>query len=1181
MPETASGSTATVEEGAGQAVQAAHEDPFGMHLIGTADATTGGGLGHDSVAGTSAEKNAAEPNHSTAEAGEGTTASPTHDGGEANDATADVETPGAQQAGEPAPIDAHAGAAGDPADAAGEPNADQAMGAAADAPSAADVPSPSSDSPVAHEPPVAVAPAPTAQATGDGQQAAEANVGDVARTQVGLIQAHAASEYLNAVNAIGQREQVLRGTFAQQRAAILTVAGTQAALARSEAKAAGERVRGRNGAVGKTIAQLIDADVARLSHGTQDAMVRVTTASRAVHPVIRVAANNALANANLDLRDANEGVMANELYQRLIPKATTAARQEVNDARSRDIDRLASTRDSNIRQMRRAGDILASQVAGELRPVEQQIAGSGEKVAALIDNNARSLIAAIVAAERDSAAFFARARANARQLIDAGRSTAATLTSAAAAQAGTPGAAARFQSAASQAAPHLAGRRERLVASVDSVVDRATSTASHGLSEFQGECGVHRALALGNYAVIEGTLAGNIAGKVGQIRAEWSKETDVAITGVNSFAAVVESNRSALAAQLPLKFGNVVRSAFSEARKSRLTRFGEGVWGAVSGLVTTVAKFVAAALIIAFAPFVFGVAALIGKAGALAGIVRDAAMAVVGMAQAFAERFKVLFRTWDDWPWYGKVAGLWATTLVAVGDVIGLPSIYEGVSGKELISNRELSYDERGAKTFGGGFAALTTLVPTKIHADKAARASAAREMGRELGELEAQSSAASEAAASTPESPTTAAARQAEQRVILQGTDAEIAELAQKIEPEPGTLDVYVHGTVDDFVVHHNGKPVHLDHKRLANYIRKSGAQPERIRLISCSTGAHAKGAAQHLANQMKMKVVAPSDILHINRKTGKMTIGPSAENPSGGWVEFEPTKSEFRYSPWKEKPNVETRYERFLRERAEKLERAKAGVDEPSAATQPEPAAEVATDDLAATDVPAGEHKPMGSGEPGPPVDQSAAIPAEIDAAIVRIGEKKPDVAARLRERFHSGAPQRKLDLKYLDQALARNAELADAATQHAMDRIAEFRRASGLPEFAPADGTTGTIARLEVGGQEFYGANGEFSQGAKPLRRDVLKRLQEAGLGDDIIGKTLADVRAMSHAEAHVIILAHEVLGELPSQIVVYVDRVTCNFCLGANGVDLLRQLYGFDELVVVDGTGVRTSFPRRKP
>ncbi|KAB2909165.1 MAG: hypothetical protein F9K40_03950 [Kofleriaceae bacterium] len=485
-----------------------------------------------------------------------------------------------------------------------------------------------------------------------------------------------------------------------------------------------------------------------------------------------------------------------------------------------------------------------------------------------------------------------------------------------------------------------------MLAAVDSVADRATAAAAHGLTEFRGECEAHRALAQGNYAAIEGTLAGNLAGKVGQIRAEWTKETEVAIISANSFAAIVESSRVALSAQLPAKFGGIVRSAFSEARKSRLKRFGEGVWGAVSGLVTTVAKFVAAALIIVFAPIAFTVAALMGKAGALVGIVRDAAMAIVGMAQAFADRFRVLFRTWDDWPWYGKVAGLWATTLVAIGDTIGLPSIFEGVTGRELISNRELSYDERGSKTAGGGIAAFGTAVPAKVHADKAARNARAFQVGQEVGELEARA-AASQAEAKAAGAADNAAGQgvddaskvrgPGENPVVMAGDELDLYQYAERIPPVPGMLDVVLHGSLDEFYIVRSGKRVPISHRALAQKIRESGAQFERIRLISCETGAHTKGAAQHLSNQLGVDVYAPTEKIII-KADGSYVIGPKVDVPRGHWQKFSPKKSELRYTPAKEPPSPDLRERLRIRQEQRGAQAAdSAGSQQPAAGATP----------------------------------------------------------------------------------------------------------------------------------------------------------------------------------------------------------------------------------------------------
>src|SRR5213079_2243593 len=97
-----------------------------------------------------------------------------------------------------------------------------------------------------------------------------------------------------------------------------------------------------------------------------------------------------------------------------------------------------------------------------------------------------------------------------------------------------------------------------------------------------------------------------------------------------------------------------------------------------------------------------------------------------------------------------------------------------------------------------------------------------------ELAEAEATTSARSGAPSAVSES-----------QVILQGADLEIEAAAARVTPLPDTLDVFVHGEVDEFVVYiDKTTKVRLSHRALADYIRKSGKSYQRIRLISCWSG-------------------------------------------------------------------------------------------------------------------------------------------------------------------------------------------------------------------------------------------------------------------------------------------------------------------------------------------------------
>jgi hypothetical protein len=134
---------------------------------------------------------------------------------------------------------------------------------------------------------------------------------------------------------------------------------------------------------------------------------------------------------------------------------------------------------------------------------------------------------------------------------------------------------------------------------------------------------------------------------------------------------------------------------------------------------------------------------------------------------------------------------------------------------------------------------------------------------------------------------------------VVLAGDDAtEIRLAAKAVQPIVGTLDVFIHGTVDEFGVVIGGTEVILDHRRLAAYIRKSAGDVRRVRLFSCRTGAHPEGAAQHLSNKLGVEVIAPSDKVFV-RPNGEIVIGPAESDPSGHWVSFKPSSSRLRMVP------------------------------------------------------------------------------------------------------------------------------------------------------------------------------------------------------------------------------------------------------------------------------------------
>jgi hypothetical protein len=133
-------------------------------------------------------------------------------------------------------------------------------------------------------------------------------------------------------------------------------------------------------------------------------------------------------------------------------------------------------------------------------------------------------------------------------------------------------------------------------------------------------------------------------------------------------------------------------------------------------------------------------------------------------------------------------------------------------------------------------------------------------------------------------------------ERILVAGSDDDMRLATKLVVPKPGSIDVVVHGGVDDFMVTINGVDHTISHRSLAKYIKSRGITFKRVRLLACKAGMHPKGVAQHLANKLGVPVEAPSDKLYIH-PDGTLTIGPHETRNTGRWEEFTPKKTEPRF--------------------------------------------------------------------------------------------------------------------------------------------------------------------------------------------------------------------------------------------------------------------------------------------
>ena len=99
-------------------------------------------------------------------------------------------------------------------------------------------------------------------------------------------------------------------------------------------------------------------------------------------------------------------------------------------------------------------------------------------------------------------------------------------------------------------------------------------------------------------------------------------------------------------------------------------------------------------------------------------------------------------------------------------------------------------------------------------------------------------------------------------------GPKSEFAKfIANRSDVDPnGMFDVIAHGSWKEIEVSSIGRDVRINSRQAAKLIkRQPGFKKARaVRLLSCSTGAHPEGFAQHLANALGKPVYAPNMTIH-----------------------------------------------------------------------------------------------------------------------------------------------------------------------------------------------------------------------------------------------------------------------------------------------------------------------------
>ncbi|MDY3972721.1 MAG: hypothetical protein SOZ28_08465 [Clostridia bacterium] len=113
------------------------------------------------------------------------------------------------------------------------------------------------------------------------------------------------------------------------------------------------------------------------------------------------------------------------------------------------------------------------------------------------------------------------------------------------------------------------------------------------------------------------------------------------------------------------------------------------------------------------------------------------------------------------------------------------------------------------------------------------------------------------------------------------------------KIKPIEGYEDIVIHGDKTGFAYHDkNGNEMHYTVREFADILKNSNVyNGGNVRLISCETGADGATAAQSLAEQLNVTVMASSNTVWV-MPDGAMSIDDTSSINNGEWRIFKPKR-------------------------------------------------------------------------------------------------------------------------------------------------------------------------------------------------------------------------------------------------------------------------------------------------
>ena len=129
----------------------------------------------------------------------------------------------------------------------------------------------------------------------------------------------------------------------------------------------------------------------------------------------------------------------------------------------------------------------------------------------------------------------------------------------------------------------------------------------------------------------------------------------------------------------------------------------------------------------------------------------------------------------------------------------------------------------------------------------------------------------------------------------IFANKDEQLFLNAQRIVPILGFEDIVVHSDMDSFYVYgKDGTEYVYTPSEFSEMIKDSpNYHGGAIRLIACDAGAKDDGAAQRIANELNVNVLAPTTTVWT-LPDGSMSVETERGKQDGEWKEFKPKGGE-----------------------------------------------------------------------------------------------------------------------------------------------------------------------------------------------------------------------------------------------------------------------------------------------